>query len=102
VRERHEQQRARSRRRADVVERDRAVEREVDEVAVRQLDTLGPSGRARRVDDRGQVGRARQRHAAGDLRVVDTGTRRHECREGVVVQDPDVGEVRQVAAHPGD
>ena len=53
----------------DLVQVGDGVDRELVEVAVRQLDALGAAGRARRVDDRGDVGEHGEAAASGDLLV---------------------------------
>ena len=98
VRQRHEQQRPRAGLPDDLVQVGHRVDGELVEVAVRQLDALGPAGRARRVDDRRDVGQDGQAAPAGDL-LVGHGVRAGEDGlDRAVVEPQDLTQGRGVRA----
>ncbi|OIQ82421.1 hypothetical protein GALL_358010 [mine drainage metagenome] len=74
------------------------VEREGAEVPVRQLHTLGPSGRSGRVDDRCEVVPAGEAGAARDLGVVHGGPGGDEVGQGALVDHKDRAEARERSA----
>ena len=72
------------------------------EVAVREHAALGAAGRARGVDDRGQVEGRRRRTPGLEVRVGDVGAEAGQHPHGVVVDRPDVPQLLEVGAHLGD
>ena len=97
VGERHEQQRARVRLRADLTEAEGAVERERHEVAVREHDPLRAARRARRVDDRRDVVGAELPAATLDLGVRDVRAVGDQRRDAPLVDHDDLAKVAQLA-----
>ncbi|CPU66021.1 Uncharacterised protein [Mycobacteroides abscessus] len=102
VRERQEEQGACAVGVEDLGEAGPAVEREVHEVAVGELDALGAPGRPGRVDDRREVVDALRGPTALDVRGRDVGPGGAQGVDGAVLDDEDVLQAGQAVAHGRD
>ena len=71
-----------------------------EEVAVGQLDALGPTGRARGVDDRGQAVAVEVGATGLELGVVDVVAVAAQAVDVALVDDPDVAQARRGEPRP--